>query len=498
MDADTKILPEDRSLPEEKGPPDNKTLSEKGRWLVLTVIVIKMIMDGLDGSMLNIALPSISRSLGVTSGAIVWVVSAYSITTSTTVLFFGRLGDMIGKTRFYLIGISIYALSSFVSGAANSLGMLVLARVIQAIGAACTMANSQGIITMVFPQHQRGRALGIYGGAISLGTLAGPTLGGLIVAYMNWQYIFYLKVPIAVLALIFGLRFFPKDTPEQKEQMDFPGALLWILAVVPMLYSLQEGYAAGYSSAPILIGIAISLVSFALFFFLQHKKTMPLLDLHIFKNPLYSISVFTAFVLSFTNSFRGIIIPFYMQGILGTPVNIAGMYMSISPIIVMLVTPVSGFLSDRVGGERLGIWGQVINCIGLLLLSTLTKTSSVASMIAYFCIVNFGTALFQAPNNTLIMSSLPREKLGIGGSASMSIRNIGGSTGIAFTTAVLYGGMSKALGYRVTGYTQGSGLEDAFMYGMRNAFLIASAICMVGIALSVLKIVVANRKRQGV
>jgi len=472
------------------------TNTDREKWLVLTVIVIKMIMDGLDGSMLNIALPSISTSLGVTSGAIVWIASAYSITTSTTVLFFGRLGDIIGKTRFYIIGIAIYALSSFVGGVANSLPLLVIARVVQAIGASCTMANSQGIITMVFPQHQRGRALGIYGGAISLGTLAGPTLGGLIVGYMNWQYIFLLKVPIALLAFVLGIRFFPKDAHTEKEKMDYPGAILYAIAIISLLFSLQDGYEAGYTSVTILSGLALALVAFVAFFTLQRKRTMPMLDLGIFKNPLYSINVLIAFILSLTGMFYGIIIPFYMQGVLGTPVSIAGMYMSISPIITILITPVSGILTDKVGGEKLTALGLSINFIALLLMATLTATSQVISLVVYICINSLGMALFQAPNNALIMSSLPPDKLGIGGSASMSIRTIGGTIGIAFSTAILYGGMSKVLGYRVTGYVPGQGLDDAFVYGMRNSCLVAAAICVFGVAASLYAVAMANRSKK--
>ena len=469
---------------------------DKHKWLILTVIEIKMIIDGLDASMLIIALPSISWDLGVSSSAIIWTISAYTITTSTAVLFFGRFGDILGKTKFYLIGIGVYIVSTLFSGTATSLQMLVFARIIQAIGASCTMANSQGIITMVFPQHQRGRALGMYAGAISIGTLAGPTLGGLIVTYMSWRYIFLLKLPIAILAFILGLRYFPKDVPKRKEKMDYPGAILYTMAIIPLLYSLQQGYVTGYTSTAFLFGMALFAVSFTAFLLLQSRRVMPLLDLSIFKNPLYSISIFTVCILSFTNAFRNIIIPFYMQGVRNTPPSIAGLYMSISPIIVALVTPVSGYLSDRVGGERLGIVGQIINCAGLVLMATLTKNSPIIVMVIYFCIINFGTAFFQAPNNTLIMSSLPPDKLGIGGSTSMAIRNIGMSIGTAFTTAVLYGGMSDVLGYRVNDYVKGPGMDDAFMYGMRNTFMIASAICMVGIGASVMRILVANKSKS--
>ena len=152
----------------------------KNKWLILAVIILKVLMDGLDGSMLNIALPSIGKDLSVSSGSVIWIVSVYAITTAVTVLFFGRLGDIIGKTKFYLAGICIYMVSTFLRGTAQTFPMLVASRVIQAIGAGCTMANSQGIIAMVFPKQQRGTALGLYGCALSIGALAGPTLGGII------------------------------------------------------------------------------------------------------------------------------------------------------------------------------------------------------------------------------------------------------------------------------------------------------------------------------
>ena len=462
--------------------------SDKKKWLVLTVIVIKMVMDGLDMSMLNIALPTISASLVVTTGSVVWAVSVYTITASATVLFFGRLGDIIGKTRFYLIGIAIYALSTFFGGIADSLGLLVVARIIQGLGASCTMANSQGIIAMVFPKEQRGMALGIYGGAVSLGSLAGPTLGGIIVTYMNWQYIFLLKIPIIVIALLMGLKFFPKDDSAKREKLDYPGAFLYMIAIVPFLYSLQVGFEAGYASVQFISGIVVSVIAFTVFIITQRRTSVPLLDLGIFKNPIYSVSVFTAFVLYFTNSFRNIVVPFYLQGVLGTPPDVAGLYMSIAPIVIILVTPISGYLTDRIGGERLAIAGQVINLVGLLLMSTLGKDSRAIVLVMYFCVANFGTAIFQAPNNTLIMSNLPNDKLGIGGSVSMGTRNIGMSLGVALTTAVLYGGMSRYLGYPVTGYISGAGQDDAFMFGMRNAYYITSAICVAGIVASIVRI----------
>lgn len=466
------------------------------KWLILSVIILKVLMDGLDGSMLNIALPSIGRDLGVASGSIVWIVSVYSIMTAVTVLFFGRLGDIVGKTRFYLIGIAIYAFSTLFSGLARSFPMLVAARAIQAIGAGCTMANSQGIITMTFPEKQRGTALGLYGGAISIGSLAGPTLGGLIVASMNWRYIFLLKLPLAAAALILGLKFFPRDVPKNKEKMDYAGAGFFVTALAPLLYALQQGSSAGFGSLPVLLSLIVSAVSFAVFFLLQSRRTMPLLDLKLFKDPYYSIGVLNLFILAFTNAFRNILFPYYMQGVLGMGAERSGLFMSIAPIITLAISPISGFVSDRIGGEKLSLAGQLIHCVGMALTATLTQLSGVGMMALFFCVVSFGSAIFSSPNNSLIMSSVPRDKLGIGGSASTAIRNTGTSVGVAFATLALYGGMSRYLGYTVTDYVKGSGMDGAFVLSMRDAHLMAAGLCALGCAASVLRLILGRRRRR--
>ena len=468
----------------------------KFKWLILSVIILKVLMDGLDGSMLNIALPSIGSSLGVSSGTIVWIVSVYSITTAVTVLFFGRLGDIIGKTRFYMIGIGIYVLSTLFSGLAQSFPMLVAARVIQAIGAGCTMANSQGIITMTFPEKQRGTALGLYGGAISIGSLAGPTLGGIIVTALNWRYIFLLKLPLAAAALILGLKFFPRDVPQKKEKMDYAGTGFFITALAPLLYALQQGSSSGFDKLPVMISLIVSVVSFVIFFILQRKKTMPLLDLRLFKDPYYSIGVLNLFILAFTNAFRNIIFPYYMQGVLAMPPDRSGLYMSIAPIVTLIISPISGYVSDRIGGEKLSIVGQVIHCVGMLLTATLTQFSGVGTMALFFIAVSFGSAIFSSPNNSLIMSHVPRDKLGIGGSASTAIRNTGTSIGVAFATLALYGGMSRYLGYTVTDYVKNSGMDGAFVLSMRDAHLVAAGLCAIGCAASIVRLILMRRRRK--
>jgi EmrB/QacA subfamily drug resistance transporter len=471
---------------------------DKNKWLILAVIILKVLMDGLDGSMLNIALPSIGKDLGVSSGSVIWIVSVYSITTAVSVLFFGRLGDITGKAKLYLAGIFVYMISTFLSGTAQTFPMLVVSRVIQAIGAGCTMANSQGIIAMAFPQKQRGTALGIYGGALSVGALAGPTLGGIVVTYLSWRYIFLLKIPLAVVALILGLRFFPKDVPLRKEKMDYLGSFLFVAALGPLLYSLQHVAAAGgYNQTLIFILPAVSAVSFIAFFILQRKRTMPLLDFSLFRNPYYSVGILNLFILAFTNSFRGIIFPYYLQGVMNMSASDSGFYMSIAPAVIILISPVSGYISDRIGGEKLSIIGQVIYGIGMLLTAALTQYTQTWTLVLFLCIVSFGSALFSSPNNAQIISNVPREKLGIGGSASTAFRNTGSSAGVAFTTAALYGGMSRYLGYPVTDYVKDSGMDEAFVLSMRDAHLAAGMLCVLGIAASLVRMIIMRKRNKG-
>ena len=195
-------------------------------------------------------------------------------------------------------------------------------------------------------------------------------------------------------------------------------------------------------------------------------------------------------------SVNTVITPFYMQGVLNTPIGIAGMYMSISPAIVFLITLICGYINDRIGGEKLSIIGQVCTCAGLFQMTILAKGSSVITLVLFICIVNFGSSLFQAPNYAFIMSNIPPEKFGIGGSVNMGVRHIGLSLSIALSTSILYGGISKVLGYRVTGYERERGMEDAFMSRMRNTYILLAVLCAISIAISILMVITKNKQKR--
>lgn len=452
------------------------------KWTIFIIIISATFMSSLDGSIVNVALPKMSDALGVTSSKIQWVVTSYLIVISAVILIFGRLGDMFGKTTVFKIGLLLFTIGSFLCGITSSFSVLILARVVQAIGAAGTMANNQGIVTEIFPESERGKALGLIGTAVALGSIVGPGLGGFIVGSFHWKFIFLINVPIGVIALFYAFKLLPKSNRVSSGKIDIIGATLFIFTIIPLFISLNEGINLGFTSPVILLGFASSLICFVTFIVLEKKVKSPLIQLDLFKNKLFSISIFCGFV-SFVAIFcHNIILPFYLQDLMGFSPQKAGMILMAYPLILIVVAPLSGSLSDKIGSEILTFIGLVVGGIGLFLMSTLNDNSKVIIMIIAIGIMSIGMGIFQSPNNSLIMSTVPKNKLGIAGSINGLVRNVGMSTGIALATTLLYTKMSSKIGFRVTDFVPGR--NDAFMYGMRWVYIVAGAICMIGAILT--------------
>jgi len=475
------------------GAPGLPAAQKTGRWVILILITIMTFMDTLDSSIVNVALPTMSENLRVNSGIIAWVVTIYLIVISASILIFGRLGDIFGQTRIFKIGIVLFTLGSALCGVSHNLTFLLLGRCVQAIGASATMANSQGIITRVFPGTERGRALGFIGSAVALGSLTGPALGGLIVSVTSWDYIFWINIPIGLVCFLLCLKYFPKNANRKEESMDLLGASLFILFIVPLFFAINQAQVWGLFDTRILIGIAVAIISFILFIIAEQKSSMPLLDLSIFRNTWFTISIicgFLTFVVLFTSN---IVHPFYLQDIREFSPGTAGLLMTVSPLIMGFTAPIAGHLSDRIGSEILTLIGLSITTAGMFLMATMNQSTSVLLICVFVGIVAFGNANFQSPNTSLIMSSVSRDKLGIGGSVNALARNLGMITGITLSTTLLYGSMSQQLGRHVTGYVAGQ--NEAFLYGMRIVYLVAAAICLLCIVITAARLLKKKQKQ---
>ena len=250
---------------------------EKNKWPILLIVVMSTFMATLDSSIVNVALPQMARALDVDTAQIQLVVTSYLIVIVGIILIFGKLGDMLGKTRIFTFGIAMFTLGSLLCGIGSSFPVLIGARIIQAVGAAATMANNQGIITQVFPATERGKALGLTGTSVALGSLVGPGLGGIIVGAASWEYIFLINVPVGVVVLFFAIKLLPRSNKKVTDRLDILGAALFMFSIVPLFVALGQVPSLGFTNPLILSAFVVSVLSFIAFIVVEQKRENPLI-----------------------------------------------------------------------------------------------------------------------------------------------------------------------------------------------------------------------------
>lgn len=459
----------------------------KRQWAILFTVLPLTFMSTLDSSIVNVALPSMAKDFGTSMNGIEWIVSIYLITICATILLFGKLGDMYGKNRIFKFGISVFTIGSLLCGTSLNLTMLIISRIIQAIGAAAAMSTNQGIITEAFPENERGRALGMLGTGVALGTMVGPTLGGFIVSVSHWHYIFLINIPVGVLVYIAVSKVLTINKRTTNVPLDIKGNILFAVSVVMIFVSINVGQVKGYTNPIIILCTMGACILFAIFIKIERRIENPLLDISIFKNKLFSISLFCGFTSFVAIGATNIILPFYLQDVLKLSPSIAGLILTVSPIVLAVVAPVSGYLSDKIGQEKISFVGVTTVAIGVFLLTILSQNSALSLVSILIGIMALGSGMFQSPNNAIIMSTVDKTKFGVAGSINGLVRNLGTTTGIALSTSLLYSSMSRKIGYNVVNYVEGR--DEVFIYGMRVVFVAVGVICLIGAILTLLRVI---------
>ena len=445
------------------------------RWLILVNVSVATFMATLDGSIVNIALPSISQNFKVSLGTIQWVVTAYLITISVLLLVWGKLSDMYGKRNIFAFGFIMFTFGSALCGFSQSLEMLVVARVLQAIGASATMALSQGIVASVFPPEKRGKALGITGTMVALGSLVGPSLGGVLVHVAGWQSIFFINLPIGVVGTILTFTILPEIFERQTDKrFDFKGTLLFSTSLLLMFVGLlfvQQGTLPMRYFTPILV-VAVSAA--ILFVLVERKVQNPLIRLEIFKKREFSSGLASAFLSFVALSSTLLFLPFYLQNILKlNPLN-AGLLISFYPITTMIVAPISGWLSDKISYRPLTVTGMTICTLILFFMTTFNTTTSYVVIALCNIMLGVGIALFMSPNNSSVMGSVPKAQLGVAGGINALFRTLGMVSGSAFSLLIF--SFVTALGVNALSINSSSLETGSFLKGF-HAVLIFDAIC---------------------
>jgi EmrB/QacA subfamily drug resistance transporter len=446
------------------------------KWLILFSVSVSIFMATLDGSIVNIALPVIARELTASISSVQWVVTSYLLTISVLLLVWGKISDMYGKKKIFLFGFIIFTLGSVMCGYSQNLGFLVFSRVVQAVGASAMMALSQGIVTATFPPQERGRALGINGTTVAIGTLVGPSLGGVLVHMSGWQTIFFINIPVGIIGCIMTVLIIPEFRERtENSKFDVKGSLLLAFCIMFLflgLLFLQDNIITLYTFLP-LLSIAIILTIYFLKY--EMRAANPLLELSLFRSHVFSLGIVSAF-LSFVAAFStNLFIPFYLQYILGFNTLRAGLLISFNPATLAIFAPISGWLSDKISYKPLTAIGLSLNTIAYLIFTTVNSATPPAKIALLMALLGFGSAMFQSPNTSSIMGSVKRNQLGVAGGMNALFRNLGMVSG-ATLSVLLFNAITKMDVNSFAGIMTGS-TAVSFMKGFRAVLIFAALSC---------------------
>jgi EmrB/QacA subfamily drug resistance transporter len=442
------------------------------KWWVLVAIGVGTFMSALDGSVVNVVLPVVARAFAADLATVEWVVTVYLLVVSGLLLSFGRLGDLRGHKRLYLVGFGLFFLGSVSCGLARSAGMLILFRGLQALGAAMLFANSPAILTKSFSLAERGRALGLQATMTYLGLTVGPSLGGFLAERFSWRAVFYINVPIVLAALALSWRFIPADSRRSDdERFDPAGAVLFTAGLVMLLFALNQGATWGWGSPWILALIAASLVVLAAFVLVERRSASPMLDLRLFRSQAFSAATASAtlnYVCVYSLLF---LMPFYLEQGRGLSAAEAGRLLTAQPIIMAIVAPLSGTLSDRMPAWVPSTLGMLILSIGAWLLSALGPSASMLQVAVGLGVAGLGIGLFVSPNSNALMSSAPRSRQGISAGILATARNVGMVLGV---------GLAGAIFSTVLARSAAAGVAQPLFPAIAAAFRAAAVVALLG------------------
>lgn len=406
-------------------------------WVILFTVSLGLFMSVADISILNIALPSIADEMNASIDTIQWTVIAYTLTLTALVPLFGRISDILGRKRLFIAGVSVLSLGSLMAGLSGSVGMLVFSRVIQAVGGALISTNTLAIVTDTFPAGKRGLAMGIQGIIISGGAALGPTLGGFLVTHFSWEAVFYVNLPVGVLAIALAVKYLPGMRSHRTlEPIDWTGGALFISALTSALLVFTEGPEWGWLSPGILSLTVLSAAAFIAFFVWERRVPYPLIDLSLFRDRAFTAGQLTGLLATVCMSALTFMLPFYWQVIRGLSAQHAGMVMLPLPLTIMFIGPLAGWLSDRFGADNVASTGLAVLTVGAILSTQITAEMAIAAVVVRIVVIGLGLGLFMAPNNNAVMSTVPPQRRGIASGLLGTFRFTGQSLGVALTALV--------------------------------------------------------------
>jgi EmrB/QacA subfamily drug resistance transporter len=460
----------------------------KRKRAILLAVAIGTFMSALDSSVVNLVLPNISTYFHTSLSLIEWTVMSYLLVISSLLLAYGRLGDMYGHKKIYVIGFVIFTAGSFLCGVAASVMMLIFFRAIQAVGAGMLMAMGPAIVTDTVETGQRGKALSITAVSVAIALTVGPVIGGFLTSTFGWQSIFFINIPIGVLGFLLANQTIHQQGDRTVQPFDFIGAAIIFLALISILLPLSLVEEFGWNNSWLLIIMTIGLGLTVGFVIWEKHISYPLFDITLFYNRLFAMSNISALLNYMAQYTIILLIPFYLQELRGLSPEQAGMLYFPMPLATMAVAPISGTLSDRMDSRYISSAGMAMMAVGMWLLSNLKADSADILMIVGLIVVGLGIGLFQTPNNSAIMGAVPKTKSGVASGMLATMRNIGMVLGVALSGAIFSSsnnwltGLLKAQGFHGDELT-----KNAFVGALHITYLVGALFAFVAVITSLIK-----------
>jgi EmrB/QacA subfamily drug resistance transporter len=453
------------------------------KWQVFLLVGVSIFMSTLDSSIVNVALPYIMDDLSSDVKTVQWVVVVYLLTVSSLLLTFGRLSDIKGRRTVYVAGFVVFTLGSLLCGQAVTSHMLVGARALQGVGASMLMACSPALVVDAFSPAERGKALGMMGAVVAAGLTLGPLAGGVILAYFSWRVIFYINVPIGVMAVVAGMLVL-QGLPGGKgsrEPLDWAGSLLLVVFLCSLIVTLVQSPDWGLFSLKAGLGMMTAGICGLGFVLNEKQSKYPLLDLDLMKIRLFVLPLIASAILFAALFVLVFMMPFYLTYPCGLSASRTGTIMIVPFLFLLLISPVSGMLADRMGSRMLCTLGMSLMGLSLFSLVFLSPDMGVSAIVWRMALAGIGTALFVSPNNTAIMGSVPFHRRGIASGATATARTLGMVLGVAMAGTIF----STFLSFQGEG---GAGyfpeMAPAFMSGFRHVMAAGSVLAAIGVAVT--------------
>ena len=446
---------------------------ENRKWWTLVAVSFGLFMIMLDNTVVNVALPSIRSDLGISVSELEWVVNAYALTFGVLLLTGGKLADLLGRRAIFIAGLVIFTGASLWCGLAGDATSLIAARTVQGVGAALMNPATLSIITATFPPRLRGTAIGIWAGVSALALAIGPLVGGVLTERINWSWIFFVNVPVGVVAVLAARAFIDETKDTSREQrLDLPGLISSAVGLFALTYGLIETNTHPWGSTRVIGLLALAAVALTVFVLVEARQRLPMLDLSLFRNPTFSgantvmgLVGLAMFGIFFFNSL-------FLQNVLGYSAIKTGATFLPMTLLIILVAPVAGRFTDRIGPRWPMVAGMTLLTGSLLLFGTLDAKSSFWDILPGLLVGGFGMAITMAPTTAAAMGSVPVDKAGVGSAVINSSRQVGGSLGIAI--------MGTVVATHITVSSASSGYDAQFVAGYHRALQVGAVILLAG------------------